>query len=239
MENKKELLTKAGYDFIIDPASVDEEIDVNKTPYENVLDLGLKKALADKEKYPNDILLGCDTIVVYNGVIYGKPKDEIDAYNTLKKLSGNSHYVMSGVGIVYKDIVHNFVVTSKVVFKELSDKGIIVHILNMGIVDSKSPTGTLVLTVLTAFAQYERDCIVERMREGKAIARQDVNYREGRPQIHKDKQKAHALELLNSGKTYKQVEELTGMSKSTLIRYKRKIEAERVAKECVNIAQNQ
>ena len=122
--------------------------------------------------------------------------------------------------------------------KELSDKGIIVHILNMGIVDSKSPTGTLVLTVLTAFAQYERDCIVERMREGKAIARQDVNYREGRPQIHKDKQKAHALELLNSGKTYKQVEELTGMSKSTLIRYKRKIEAERVSKECANIAQN-
>ena len=38
---RKELLTKAGYDFIIDPASVDEEIDVNKTPYENVLDLGL------------------------------------------------------------------------------------------------------------------------------------------------------------------------------------------------------
>jgi len=121
---RKELLTKAGYDFIIDPASVDEEIDVTKTPYENVLELGLKKALADKEKYPNDILLGCDTIVVYNDMIYGKPKDELDAYNTLKLLSGNSHYVMSGVGIVYKDIIHNFVVTSKVVFKELSDKDI-------------------------------------------------------------------------------------------------------------------
>ena len=122
--------------------------------------------------------------------------------------------------------------------KELAEKGVKVNILNMGIVDLKSSMGKMMFTVLSAFAEYEKDCIVERMREGKAIARQDVNYREGRPQVHKDKQKAHALELLNSGKTYKQVEELTGMSKSTLIRYKRKIEAERVSKECANIAQN-
>lgn len=121
---RKELLTKAGFDFIVDPASVDEEIDINKSPYENVLELGLKKALADKEKYPDDILLGCDTIVVYNDIIYGKPKDEKDAYDTLKKLSGDCHYVMSGVGIVYKDIIHNFVVSSKVYFKELSDEDI-------------------------------------------------------------------------------------------------------------------
>lgn len=123
--------------------------------------------------------------------------------------------------------------------KELAEKGVKVNILNMGIVDLKSSMGKMMFTVLSAFAEYEKDCIVERMKEGKAIAKQDPNYREGRTPVHKDKQKAHALELLNSGKTYKQVEELTGMSKSTLIRYKRKIEAERVAKECVNIAQNQ
>lgn len=121
---RKELLTKAGYEFLVDPAEVDETIDLNKTPYENVKELGLKKALADKEKYPNDILLGCDTIVVYDGVIYGKPKDDMDAYETLKKLSGTHHYVMSGVGIVYKDIIYNFVNTSIVYFKELSDEDI-------------------------------------------------------------------------------------------------------------------
>ena len=122
--------------------------------------------------------------------------------------------------------------------KELAEKGVKVNILNMGIVDLKSSMGKMMFTVLSAFAEYEKDCIVERMKEGKAIARQDPNYREGRPKVHKDTQKAHALELLNSGKTYKQVEELTGMSKSTLIRYKRKIEAERISKECANIAQN-
>ena len=122
--------------------------------------------------------------------------------------------------------------------KELAEKGVKVNILNMGIVDLKSSMGKMMFTVLSAFAEYEKDCIVERMREGKSIARQDPNYREGRPKVHKDTQKAHALELLNSGKTYKQVEKLTGMSKSTLIRYKRKIEAERVSKECANIAQN-
>ena len=121
---RKELLTKAGFSFEVVPAEVDESIDFNKSPYENVLELGLKKALADKEKFPNDILLGCDTIVVYENKIYGKPKDEKDAYETLRKLSGTAHYVMSGVGIVYKDIVYNFVAISTVYFKELSDDDI-------------------------------------------------------------------------------------------------------------------
>ena len=125
---RKELLSKAGYSFIVDPAEVDETIDLAKTPYENVKELGLKKALADKEKYDGDILLGCDTIVVYDGVIYGKPKDEVDAYETLKKLSGTHHYVMSGVGIVYKEKIYNFVSTSTVYFKDLSDEEILDYI---------------------------------------------------------------------------------------------------------------
>lgn len=111
--------------------------------------------------------------------------------------------------------------------EELAEKGIKVDILNMGIVDLSNATGKMMFTILSAFAEYEKDCIVERMKEGKQIARQDPNYREGRPKVHKDTQKDHAMELLNGGKTYKQVEQLTGISKSTLIRYKRKIEAEK------------
>ena len=64
--------------------------------------------------------------------------------------------------------------------------------------------------------------IVERTQEGKAIAKQNPDYREGRPRIYGKKQIDHALELLETS-TYKQVEELTGISKSTLIRAKRKI----------------
>lgn len=102
----------------------------------------------------------------------------------------------------------------------LLDKGIIVNVLNIGKMDN-TPTGKLIRNIFLAFAEFERDMIVERTQEGKAIAKQDPDFREGRPQLHSDTQKEHALELLNSGKTYKQVESLTGISKSTLIRYKR------------------
>ena len=121
---RKELLEKAGYNFIIDVADIDETMDSNLSAMENVKRLGLMKASPNKEKYYGDILIGCDTIVVYDGVIYGKPTDEQDAYNTLRKLSGKKHQVMSGVGIVYKDSVYNFVSVSDVYFKELSDEDI-------------------------------------------------------------------------------------------------------------------
>ena len=104
--------------------------------------------------------------------------------------------------------------------RELFDRGIRVHILNMGLIEN-TLTGNLILTVMLAFAEYERGMIVERTQTGKAIARQDPNYREGRPKKFHKAQIEHALELLDDGKTYKQVEALTGISKSTLIRAKR------------------
>lgn len=104
--------------------------------------------------------------------------------------------------------------------QSLLDKGVIVHILNMGIMDN-TPTGKLIRTVLLAFAEFERDMIVERTQEGKAIAKQRTDYVEGRPKKYSKKQIVHALELLENH-SYKQVEQLTGISKSTLIRAKRK-----------------
>lgn len=64
--------------------------------------------------------------------------------------------------------------------KELLERGVSVHVLNMGLVEN-TPTGRLVLTIMMAFAEYERDMIVERLADGKAEAKQkDPNYREGR-----------------------------------------------------------
>ena len=102
----------------------------------------------------------------------------------------------------------------------LRDKGVAVHILNMGLLDN-SPMGRLVATMLLAFAEFERDMIVERTMEGKAIAKQNPDFREGRPKKYSRKQIEHALELLDNN-SYKQVEDLTGISKSTLIRAKKK-----------------
>lgn len=101
----------------------------------------------------------------------------------------------------------------------LIDKGIKVHVLNIGLLDNSS-TSTLIRNILLSFAQFERDMIVDRTQEGKAIARQRDDYREGRPKTYGKQQISHALELLQTH-SYKQVEELTGISKSTLIRAKR------------------
>lgn len=125
---RKELLENAGYNFEINVSDIDESIDFNSTPLENVKRIGLLKASVNKENFYGDILIGCDTIVVYEDKIYGKPVDKIDAFNTLKKLSGNTHQVMSGVGIIYKEKVYNFVVVSDVCFKDLSDKEILDYI---------------------------------------------------------------------------------------------------------------
>ena len=105
--------------------------------------------------------------------------------------------------------------------RELFERGVRVHILNMGLVEN-TLTGNLILTVMLAFAEYERGIIVERTQTGKAVARQDPSFREGRPKKYLPTQLRHALDLLGSGKTYRQVEAMTGISKSTLIRARNK-----------------
>jgi DNA invertase Pin-like site-specific DNA recombinase len=110
------------------------------------------------------------------------------------------------------------------IVKELFERGVKVHVLNMGLIEN-TPTGRLIFTVMSGFAEFERDLIVERTQEGKAIARQREDYREGRPKKFSKKQVEHALGLL-AEHSYKQVEEMTGISKSTLIRAKRKQSAE-------------
>lgn len=102
----------------------------------------------------------------------------------------------------------------------LLDKGITVHVLNMGLLDN-TPTGKLIRNIMLAFAEFERDMIIERTQEGKAIARRQPDFREGRPRLYNKKQIQHALELLQDH-SYRQVTELTGISKSTLIRAKNK-----------------
>ncbi len=105
--------------------------------------------------------------------------------------------------------------------KELLAKGIKVHILNMGLVED-TPMGRLILRMLAAIAEFDRDMIVERLAEGKAIARQNPDFREGRPKKFTKKQVTHALQLLETN-SYTQVEEMSWISKSTLIRAKREV----------------
>lgn len=112
----------------------------------------------------------------------------------------------------------------------LKERGINIHILNMGLIED-TPMGRMIATNLLAFAEFERAMIIERTQSGKAIAKQKSDFVEGRPKKFTKKQLDNAMKLLavNGGNSsYKEVEELLGISKSTLIREvnKRKVEKE-------------
>lgn len=102
---------------------------------------------------------------------------------------------------------------------QLMEKGVCIHILNMGLIED-TPMGRLIVTNLLAFAEFERAMIIERCQGGKAIAKTKAGFKEGRPRKYSDAQIELALSLLKDN-SYKQVEAMTGISKSTLIRAKR------------------
>lgn len=110
---------------------------------------------------------------------------------------------------------------------ELIDEGITINVLNLGILSNDS-VNTLLRNILLSFAQFERDMIIQRTQEGKAIARAtDPGFREGRPRKWDDEQMAHAMLLLKDH-SYSQVVKLTGISKSSLIREKKRRESWRI-----------
>lgn len=104
--------------------------------------------------------------------------------------------------------------------RKLFDKGVSVHVLNVGLLEDTA-MGQFFLTTLLAVAELERNQIIERTQTGKAIARKKPDFKEGRPKKYTNEQIDLALSLLKDN-SYKQVEQMTGISKSTLIRAKRK-----------------
>ena len=101
------------------------------------------------------------------------------------------------------------------IIQKLFDQGIKVQILNMGTIDN-TPTGNLIFTIFSAFAQFERDMIVTRTQEGKMYAKtHDPYFHEGRPQTYTDEQIRLAYELRQKGMTYKMIARKTGISERT------------------------
>lgn len=106
------------------------------------------------------------------------------------------------------------------IIEKFFHENIDIHILDLGRIED-TPTGRLIFTVFSAFADFERDLIVERTKEGKEIAKQNPNFKDGRPLKYSHQQITHALQLLETH-SYNQVAEMTGISKSTLLRHKKK-----------------
>jgi DNA invertase Pin-like site-specific DNA recombinase len=141
--------------------------------------------------------------------IFNKIIEELKQGDTLvvTKLDRMARNTVEGIQIVQK----------------LFNKGVAVHVLNVGLLENTS-MGKFFLTTLLAIAEMERNTIIERTQTGKAIAKQRPDFVEGRPKLYGGKQIDHALGLLDN-MSYKQVEELTGISKSTLIRANNKRKA--------------
>ena len=94
---RKELLGMICPDFIVKTSSFDESGVTAQTPALLALALARGKCQAVAQDHPEDLVIGCDTVVDFNGQVFGKPKDKEDARRMLTALSGADHWVHTGV----------------------------------------------------------------------------------------------------------------------------------------------
>ena len=120
---RRELLEKFGVPFLIRAADIDETMDPGKAPFDEVGRVSRRKALATEKEF-DDILIAADTIVVCEGKVLGKPRDEEDAAAMLRLLSGRDHQVMTGCTVLRGDRCETFTEVTDIHFRELSDKEI-------------------------------------------------------------------------------------------------------------------
>jgi septum formation protein len=97
---RKELLTQMGVDFIVIPSNFDEYLDDDRTPEEVAIELALGKAMAIAERYPDDIVIGSDTIVTIDGQQLAKAADDKEAKQMLKLLSGKPNKVTTSLAVI-------------------------------------------------------------------------------------------------------------------------------------------
>ena len=103
--------------------------------------------------------------------------------------------------------------------RALFQKNVKVHVLNIGLLENTS-MGNFFITTLLAVAELERNMIIERTQAGKEVARTKAGFREGRPPLPREKIQLEVSLLKNH--IYREVEAMTGISKATLVRYRRK-----------------
>lgn len=117
-----ELITQLGVTAEVVPADIDETPLPGEEPVEYVKRLASSKARAVQERLATDaFVLGADTTVDLDGVIFGQPDDEADARRMLKALSARTHRVHTGVAVVAPDRSESLVVTSLVTFEPVTD----------------------------------------------------------------------------------------------------------------------
>ncbi len=124
---RRELLGLTGLEFIVRAADIDETMDPGRAPFDEVGRVSRLKALAVARE-PEDVVVAADTIVVCEGQVLGKPRDEEDAFRILSLLSGRNHEVMTGMSVVCSDAVVTHTEVTKIHFRELHPEEIRAYI---------------------------------------------------------------------------------------------------------------
>ena len=123
---RKYLLRQAGLSFRVVPSSIDETSVSMSSPETYVRVLSEAKAHNVAEKFPDKWVIGADTIVLKDGTVLGKPGSQTEARAMLKRLSGQTHQVLTGYAICCRAQERSFSETIKtdVLFKTLTDEEI-------------------------------------------------------------------------------------------------------------------
>ena len=121
---RADLLTRAGYAFEVVPADIAERLLDGETPAAYVRRLAREKAALVARDHPETVVLGADTVVVIEGVVLGKPVDDEDAAAMLRRLSGRTHEVLTGVALHAADDERSDVESTRVTVRELTARDI-------------------------------------------------------------------------------------------------------------------
>ena len=124
---RRELLGLTGLEFVVRAADIDETMDPGRAPFDEVARVSRLKAEAVARK-PEDVVIAADTIVVCQGKVLGKPRNEADAFRILSLLSGRHHEVMTGMTVVCGDKVITHTEVTKIHFRELHPEEIRAYI---------------------------------------------------------------------------------------------------------------
>jgi len=140
---RKQLLKQIDFDFKVVPSQIDEDIGLDLKPFLFVEHYANLKAQNVANEYQNSWVIGADTIVVLKNKIFGKPRDKNESYSMLKKLSGNTHEVYTGISIHHqkKGIKHTFHEKTIVEFKTLNNSCISYYIDTYNTLDKAGSYG--------------------------------------------------------------------------------------------------
>jgi septum formation protein len=125
---RRELLEQVGLRFTVHPSTIEEQVEEEMTPEALVQELARQKAADVYSHYPEDIVLGADTLVAVDGEVLGKPRSEEEAAEMLHKLSGKTHQVHTGTAIISGQGETVFAETVHVTFYPLTESEIDTYI---------------------------------------------------------------------------------------------------------------